>query len=267
MEITLDNIWQFIDVFALILVRVTCVLILSPIFGRRNMPAMLKIGFGFMISVIILPMILPTMDINSIQRYNNILEFALLVLNEFLTGLILGFISYMLFTALYIAGEMIDTQIGFGMVNVLDPQSNIQVPIIANFLNIFAVLVFLLIDGHHMLISAIFYSYQVLPIGNVPIKNAVTTDIIKMFRDVFIIGFKIAAPIIAAIFVVDLILGILTKTMPQMNVFVVGLPFKIVIGLITIMLVLPIFINIMEAIINGMYMDLETIMRDMILNE
>lgn len=256
----MENIWQYADVFILILVRATSLFIISPVFGRKNMPAMLKIGFGVIIAFIILP----TIDITSIQKYDSVLQYSLVVVNEFLIGLVLGFISYMSFTALYIAGEIIDTQIGFGMVNVIDPQSNIQMPVMANFLNIFAMLIFLLLDGHHVIISAIFYSYKVLPIGVMSVNSLVVNDFVKIFADMFIIGFKIAAPVTAAILIADLVLGILARTVPQMHVFEVGMPLKIVIGLGAVMVMIPIFITILDVIINGMYQDLETIMKDMV---
>ena len=261
MNALLQNLPNYVNVYLFVLVRVTSLFIVSPIFDRRNMPIMIKLGFGLLISFIIIP----TIDMNTIKQYDNIFEILTVVLNEFMVGLILGFISYMAFQAIYIAGQIIDMQIGFSMVNTLDPQSNIQMPITATFFNILAMLIFLALNGHHMLISAVFYSYKILPIGSATLGNALVTDVVRMFSDMFVIGFKIAGPIMAAIFITDLALGILSKTVPQMNVFVVGMPIKILIGFVVLIAMLPVFVTIMEVVLDGMYGDLEKVIKGMVL--
>ncbi|WP_094547404.1 flagellar biosynthetic protein FliR [Petroclostridium xylanilyticum] len=261
MNIGFDIILRYIEIFLLVMVRVTSLFIISPIFGRKNMPNLMKIGFGLMIALIITP----TLDLTVTSENKHILQYLLLVFNEFIVGLILGFISYMAFSALYIAGQIIDMQIGFGMVNVFDPQSNIQIPVIANFYFIIAMLMFLSIDGHHMIISSIFYSYKVLPIGTAAISSILVSDVVRIFGDMFIIGFKIAGPVIAAIFITDVALGILARTVPQMNVFIVGMPLKIVIGMVTLALVIAVFPIIMDVMVNGIYRDLETVLKDMVI--
>lgn len=260
MNTLLQNLPNYVNVFLFVLIRVTSIFIVSPIFGRRNMPTMLKLGFGVLISFIIFP----TIDLNAVKKYDSVFEIVSVILNEFMVGLILGFVSYMCFQAIYIAGQIIDMQVGFSMVNTLDPQSNIQMPITATFFNIIAMLLFLALNGHHMLISAVFYSYKILPIGSATLGNVLMTDMLKMFSDMFVIGFKIAAPIMAAIFITDLALGILSKTVPQMNVFVVGMPIKIFVGIVVLVMMLPVFSSIMEVLLDGMYADLEKVIRGMV---
>ncbi|WHH58950.1 flagellar biosynthetic protein FliR [Petroclostridium sp. X23] len=260
MNILFGSVLEYIDIFLLVLVRVTALFVISPIFGRKNMPNIFKIGFGLMLAMIITP----TLEANGILAEQHILQFVMLVFNEFCIGLILGFVSYMAFSALYVAGQIIDMQIGFGMVNVLDPQTNIQIPVIANFYFIISMMMFLALDGHHMIISSIFYSYKVLPIGEGAVTTALLDNMVKMFGDMFIIGFKIASPIIAAVFITDVALGILARTVPQMNVFVVGMPLKIVIGIGVLIITVAVFPIIMEVILNGMYKDLEAVLKDMV---
>ncbi|MDK2932299.1 MAG: flagellar biosynthesis protein FliR [Clostridiales bacterium] len=261
MDIGLINLSGYMDVFVLILIRVTALFIISPIFARKSVPNILKIGFAMLVALIIMPM----MDMSTATKDRTVLQYALLVFNEFSIGVILGFVSYMAFSALYIAGQMIDMQIGFGIVSVIDPQSNIQIPVIANFYYIIAMLMFLNLNGHHILISSIFYSYKVLPIGTAMVSNILINDIVRMFSDMFIIGFKIAAPIVAATFVTNVALGILARTVPQMNIFIVGMPLKIAVGLATLMFVIPMFSIIMDVIVNGMSRDLKTVLEGMII--
>jgi len=150
-----------IDIFVLIFVRMTGLFVAAPIFGRRNIPSYFKIGFSFMLALI-LANIMPAPEIDYQQ---NIYQYVLMVIKEFIVGLTIGYIAYMVFTAIYLAGQLIDMQIGFGLVNVLDPISNIQVPITANFYFIISMLVLLMVNGHHMLIKVLFESYSYIPLG------------------------------------------------------------------------------------------------------
>ena len=260
MDIGLEFVLAYIDVFLLTFVRVTAIFILSPIFGSRNLPHIFKMSLALIIALIIAPMIGPETQI----EYNGWLQYASVIFIEFLVGLILGFVCYMAFLSLYLAGQIIDMQVGFGMVNVIDPQSNMQVPVVANLYNIIALLMLFSINGHHMIISSLFYSYKILPIGTAVITEVLVVDVVRMFGEMFSIAFKITAPIIAAIFITNVALGILAKTVPQMNVFMVGMPLKIIIGLLTLILVIPMFSVVMDNIVNGMFHDIGTVLKDMI---
>lgn len=236
-----------IEVFLLIFIRMTGLFVIAPIFGRANIPAVFKIGFSFMLALILVN----TISIQNIV-ISNIYEFAALVVREFIIGITLGYVSYMIFTAIYVAGELIDMQIGFGVVNVIDPVSNIQVSITSTFYFILCMLFFLLCNGHHVLIRALFNSYDYIPIGKAVFGDGLQSRIIEVFGGVFLIAFKIAAPILAAILVTDVALGVLSKTVPQLNVFVVGMPLKIILGLAVLVLTMPLFVSIVETLIKGM---------------
>lgn len=260
MDIAFESIMNYSNIFILVLIRITALFIISPVFGRKNTPTIFKICFGLFLTLIIAP----TIDVNTLNEVNSILEYTLLVFNEFIIGLILGFVTYITFSTLYIAGQIIDMEMGFGMVNVIDPQSNIQIPVVANFYNTIAMLMFLSLNGHHMIVSSIFHSYKVLPIGTTIVAKLLTDDIVRMFADMFIIGFKVAGPVIAAIFITNIALGILARTVPQINIFVLGIPIKIFVGLGVLVLVIPMFSVIMDIIISDMYGNLDTIIKGMI---
>ena len=204
-----------------------------------------------------------TISVSELSYYNNIYIYMALIFKEFIVGLIIGFIAYLVFNAIYIAGQIIDMQIGFGMVNVLDPISNIQVPITSNFYFIISMLVFLIVNGHHVLIKALFDSFKMLPIGSAVFKEQLLTDIFRIFGNIFAIGFKISAPIIAAILITDIALGVISKTVPQLNVFVVGMPLKIGLGLMVMILTIPMFISLVDVLINGMDSDILTVLKDL----
>jgi flagellar biosynthetic protein FliR len=217
-----------LDLFLLVIVRMTSLFVISPIFGRQNLPTAFKIGFAVMCSIILVNVI----QLPDLAYANNIILFAILVVKEFAVGLIIGFISYLIFTAIYLAGQIIDTQIGFGIVNVLDPISNIQIPITANLYYILTTLFFLMINGHHMIISALFKSFEIIPPGQEAFQNVMVAHLVKVMLEVFTIAIKLSTPVIIAILLSDVVLGIISRSMPEMNIFVVGMPLKIAVGLI-----------------------------------
>lgn len=236
------------DVFMLVFVRMTGLFVVSPIFGRRNIPAYFKIGFSFFIALILVN----TTAVQGFQYDGSILAYALLVIKEFIVGMSIGFIAYIAFTAIYVAGEIIDMQMGFGIVNVMDPISNIQVPVTSNLYFIMSMLLLLLMNGHHMLIKTIFDSFTTLPLGTVVFDASLADGLIAVFGTVFVTGFKIAAPVVAAILITDVALGTISRMVPQLNIFVIGMPLKIFIGLIILLITMPMFMNVMESIFKSM---------------
>lgn len=258
----MDNIYTILVdrfiVLILVFIRMSSLFVVTPVFGRREMPSYLKIGLAFFCSYIMVPLL---GDVSI--EYTNLLSFAAIAAKEFLVGVIIGYVSFLVFSALYIAGQIIDIQIGFGMVNVLDPTMNIQVPLTGNFIYIMSTLFFLTMDGHHILLSALFKSYSILPINGFEFAEAMVNNITAIFAEVFAIGFKISIPVLAAVLLSEVALGILSKTVPQMNVFVVGIPLKIGIGLITLFVMLPVFMQIMMVIFDRMYGYIYLIIRSM----
>jgi flagellar biosynthesis protein FliR len=237
-----------LNVFFLVFVRVTGLFVVAPIFGRKNMPSYYKIGFSFFIALIMMN----TISVTGLENVTTIWEYGPLVLKEFLVGVTLGYVGYIVFTGIYIAGQIIDMKIGFGVVNVVDPQSNIQVPITANFYTTITMLIFLVSRGHYLLIRALSESYSMVSIGEASFSSLLMEDILRLFGSVFSIGFKIAIPIVAAVFVADIGLGIIAKTVPQLNIFVVGMPLKIAMGFAIIFITIPSFMGIVNLLTRGL---------------
>lgn len=245
----LDSIFNLWTIFLLVLVRITGMFFMSPIFGRGNLPSYFKIGFSFMFSIIVAQSI-PVVDLSV---YTTLASYVFLIGKELLIGIMLGFISYLVFSSIYIAGQMIDMRIGFGMVSVFDPLSNIQIPITADFYAIIATLMMLVTDSHHLLIRAMVESFTLLPIGEAQFSGVLLKQVVDLFTQVFLLGFKIAAPVTAVILITDLSLGIISKSMPQLNVFMLGMPIKIILGLSVILITLTAFRGVVNVIIQGTY--------------
>lgn len=238
------------QLFILILVRVTGLFVISPIFGRNNLPTIMKVGLSVTVAFILLPLKADTFYL-SIDNYKVLIFWSM---SEFLIGIIIGFIASTYFTAVYLAGTIIDIQMGFGMVNIMDPQTNVQMPLMGGFYNVLITLLFLNINGHHKLIQSLIYSYEVLPIGfNIPINQNIINYMVKIFIEIFVLAFQLSAPILIAIFLGNVVLGILARTMPQMNIFIVGLPFKILIGIVIILISLQLFPHYSESLFDKMF--------------
>ena len=236
------------DAILLIFIRMTGLFILSPVFGRQNMPAIFKIGFSFFLTVIFVS----TIDSFSLDYQDSLLLYTIYAAKELAIGIIMGYVTYVIVSGIYLGGQLIDMQIGFSFANVVDPITNIQVPLTSNFYYTYFILVFLLINGHHMLIRALFYSFQVLPIEKLTFSGAVIPELTSLMGEMFGIALRIAAPIICAIFIADVVLGILSKTMPEMNVFMLGMPIKIIIGFIIMTITISGSVSIAEGLVSLM---------------
>jgi flagellar biosynthetic protein FliR len=247
MENVMQELMIKFEIFLMLLARCSAIFLITPIFGRRNLPAVFKIGLAFIISIILVNVVEAPQTM-----YGSFIEIAGFIIKEVIIGLIIGFVTYVIFASIYFAGQIIDMKTGFGIVNVLDPQTNTQVPIIGNFLYIFTLVAFITIDGHHMMLSALVRSFQIVPVGKLQITVEAVNVFAEIMMDTFIIGFKISAPVIAAILLTDVALGILAKTMPQMNVFMVGMPLKILVGIFTLMIMIPVFSTVIEALLRNM---------------
>lgn len=259
MEIPIGMMLNGIDVFLLVFVRMSGLFVIAPIFGRRNIPVYFKVGFSLLLAIILVN----TVKMPSLNYGNSFYEYIFLVLKEFLVGITIGYVSYLVLTSVYVAGQIIDMQVGFGMVNVIDPVSNIQVPITSNFYFIMSMLVFLWANGHHIIIKALFESYKFIPLGTAVFGTALLQDILRVFGSIFVIGFKLAAPITAAILISDIALGVASKSVPQLNVFVIGMPLKIVLGLLIMIVTMPLFISFVDVLINGMSSEMFNFIKDM----
>lgn len=246
-----DLLFNKYELFLLILVRTSGIFFISPFFSSQNVPNTMKIGLTLLLSSILTF----TLEINP-EIQGSLL--VVLIIKELMVGIIIGFISYLFFSTFYVMGQIVDMNIGFGMVNVIDPQNRIQVPLMGNFYYILAFLLLLSVNGHHVIINALVDSYEYIPIGVFKFKMDIGYFILDIVSQIFTTGFKLSVPVVAIIFLLDLLLGVLVRTIPQMNVFVVGLPLKIIIGMTIILLSIPIFSaitmnsfnNIVEEIYN-----------------
>lgn len=249
---------QHLPVFILAMIRIMSFLVTVPIFSYRNIPSGYKIGLGFFLALLITPSI-QVQGLQIIDEY-----FILLAMKEVVVGLSVGFIAAMIFYAIQIAGGFIDLQMGFAMANVFDPQTGIQTPITGRYFYIFAILLLLSINGHHMLINGIMNSFDLVPIDKLVFMNqtgSIAHFVLVAFKKMFLIAFQMAFPVVVCLFLVDLALGLVARTVPQINIFVVGFPLKIFVGFVVIILTLSTVFFMVDRIFAEMMDAMSTLLK------
>ncbi len=216
---------------------------IAPILSHSAIPNQIKLGFGLVITLIIIPTLpsIPDFDVFSFQG-------LLALVQQMIIGLAIGFSMRIVFSAVEIAGQLIGMTMGLGFASFYDPQSQGQSTAISQFLLLVASLVFLSLDGHLLIISAIAESFMTMPIGS----QATGVDAMKLVSwggQIFSSGLLLALPAVAALLITNMALGILTKTAPQLNLFGIGFPVTLTVGILIIVLTLPGMLKPLENMI------------------
>ncbi len=228
--------------FLVCLARVAGFVAAIPIILASQTPAQVKAGLVFMITLVLFPVMEPSIPPVSFQP----VTFILLMVSEVLIGSMIGLIARMIFTAVEYGGTVIGYQMGFAAANVFDPQNQRQISLISQFQNIFAILIFLAVDGHHVFLQVAAESYKLLPPGAFNISGEAIPYLLKLSSRIFFLGIQFSAPILAVLLLSGLILGILARVFPQLNVFLLSFPLNIGISFTVIGLTLPLVTTLLR---------------------
>jgi len=237
--ILLFEVYNSVDILLIVLVRLIGFFIMLPLFSGTTIPMYIRILFIVPLAYVIFT----SGVVSSIYYHDSLVGLTVLLIGEFFVGFSLSFVVYIIFTLMYLAGQLIDHQMGFAMVSVLDPVAQIQVPITGNLLNIMTILLLIRSGGFNYFVAAIYRSFEFLPVGEAQILNNefLSYYIIGLFVRYFILGVQLAMPIVGTVLLVDVSMGFLVKAAPQMNVFVVGIPIKMAVGMLILHTVIPSF--------------------------
>jgi flagellar biosynthesis protein FliR len=236
-----------IRTYLLVLLRVSIFLFMFPIFSSPVFPATLKMGFAMVMSLLFYSVV--PVDLTRFPL--DVISTGLLVLAEFMVGLALGLCLRIFFGSVQLAGQVIGFQMGFAMINVVDPQSGANVSIMDQIGYWVCVVVFLIINGHHIIISALINSFELVPIGVFVMQKILLLKLLDLAGGLFIVAIKIGAPVIAALFFVSVGFGLISKFAPQMNVMIVAFPLKIVVGLFLFGLTLEVIVIVTREYVAG----------------
>lgn len=245
MELLLSDPYTYLDTYLLVFVRVLGMMLIVPVFSNKSVPYMAKVAFAIFLSMVIISAIPVQASVSS----TDVVNFGLAVIIEFVTGYTMGFGAYMVFAVLSLAGQFIDMQIGFSMVNVFDPMSQIQLTITGNLYYYILMMIAIITHAHHYFIRALLYSFKVIPLGGMVISPALNTAIIGYMENFFILALRIGAPIFFVMLITNVVLGVLARAVPSLNMFVIGFPIKIIFGLVTIFIMLTSFATFSDILI------------------
>lgn len=240
--------YQECEAFFLILIRVSVVLFMFPFFSARVIPVLVKVGLALVITVILYPVISDKMG----PFPHTVWGMGQVVLSEFIIGMILGLLVQMFFEGVKMMGQLVGFQTGFAITNILDPQSGMQVSILSNMAYLVAMVLFLVLNGHHILLSAMRESFEIINVGSMGLNRQIFQTIVLTSSDMFAIAIKIGAPAIAALLFTKVAFGLITKLMPQMNIMIVAFPVQIVIGLLFFGICLNVLLRSMEKYLGGL---------------
>lgn len=242
---------SILPVFILIFIRCTAFLWASPLLALPGIPMVVKFGLGLLLTVLIYPL-----AADPGEMYGGLLGLAMMSVRETAVGLAMGFICTMTFNALRMAGQLMDLNIGFAMSQVMDPATGSMNTLLGRFFYFATLVTFLCVDGHHGLIWGLAKSYQVLPLNTATISGPVVLFVIRVFADAITLALKVAIPITGVLVMTDIALGMMGRTAPQINIFMLGFPFKIGLGLISISILLPLLGAVFASVFDQMHKDL-----------
>ncbi len=211
--------------FLTITVRLSGLMLFAPFFGSASLPPRIKAALVLALSALLYPMLSPTLT------HRDLSDWPVLVFGELLIGAALGIATNLVFDAVQMAGQVLSVQMGYSLVNILDPQTQVDSTVMAMFHQTIALLIFLRLDVHLWLLRAIARSFAVLPPGHVHLSAAFTTALLRGAGSVFSLGVHMAAPVLSATFLTDIILGLLGRASPQAPLMLMGPAVKSVLGL------------------------------------
>ena len=233
MDLQLFPLQQFQE-FLLCLARVLALVAAIPAFAGSAISGRIKIGLAVATSLLLFPAMAPHIP----KVAFTLTEFGLLIVNEVLLGVMIGLVTQMVFAAVSFGGTVIGYQMGFAAANIFDPQTTQQLSLMSQFANILALLVFLALDMHHFFFRALVESYHLLPPGPLDFSHGAVEELMRLASRMFVLGVKFSAPVLTLLLLTNLVLGILARVFPQLNVFMLSFPLNIGIAFLVIGLTL-----------------------------
>lgn len=251
-----EEIFTEINVHLFVFVRIAGMLVFNPFLARRNMPSQMRVAFILGLTLVIAPGVngAPVADIAGI-------ELMVAMARELFLGLSCGFVAQLYYYFIFYAGDIMDQQMGMSMAKVFDPGTSIQMSISGSLLSMLLALYFFVTDCHLLLIKLFDYSYEIIPVGASSMTIATVASVfIDLFLTVMGLALKLAVPIIAVVFIMDVTMGILMKLIPQIHVFVINMQFKVLTGMLMLFLLAGPISGFMSKYVDLMFSSMERIM-------
>ena len=246
------NTINLLPLFTIVLIRTASVLFFSPVYNQTSLPLIIKIGLALAIAVAIFP----TINNSQLTLPDNLVNFILLVFKELAIGFLIGYVATLAFGAFVMAGELISSEMGLSMAELVDPLFGDHISPISQLLQIVALILFFAINGHHWLINAMVISYKTVPITGFIESGFTISKLVQMFGGLFVSAIKVAAPVMIVMGLIVVVSGFLARSMPQLNIFLVIFPLKIIIGFLILAMLFPFITRSMEYLLNLLRKDI-----------
>lgn len=243
--------------FMLVLSRVGGIFAALPVFGGRTLPLRIKAVTVIMITLVCFP----TLKVSIPQIPTDVFTLALLLFSEVMVGLTLALITQVIFAAVEFSGQIIGMQMGLTISSIIDPSQGTQTQIMSVIQSLFATLIFLSLNIHHIFIRAIMDSFKVIPLGGWHLSGQLINFLVIRTADIFIIGIRLAAPVMVAMLLTTVALGIMARAFPQMNIFMISMPLNIGLGLMIMGMTLSIFFHVIEVSFGQLNAQIQALLR------
>ena len=227
--------WPEVATFILVFGRTTGLIVAAPFWGSRTVPIVVRVWVAVLLSIATYPLV----RIIAWPDGISILSLSLGLAGEIFLGLVLGWLAQLLFAGVRLAGQEIEIKSGLGLIQLVDPHEGGTSGVFSAFLEIMAGMIFFSLNGHHLLIQALASSYNVFPLAGEKFFARVAAGVVNSSGEIFAIALRVAAPVLIGLLLSDVVLGILSRAIPQMNVFMVAQPLQFGFGLLLLMLSLP----------------------------
>lgn len=249
---------ELMQAFILVLVRTTVIIMMVPVLGERTVPARIKTALSLLVALLVFPLVRTQL---SYPPVGALLPLILRIGGEILLGVCIGMTARFIFAGIQMAGELIGFQMGFSVASVIDPTANVQVNILGEFQYMVSMLIFLVINGHHVFLSALAESFNVTALPTVSHPGELLSVMVNLSGDIFIIAVKISAPIMTVLLFINVAMGLVARTVPQMNVFIVSFPLQISVGLIFLGLTASVFVQLLQRMFSGLAQEIALVMK------
>lgn len=255
-SVTSAQLDAWLAAFLFPMARIMGMLASAPFFGNRAQPARIRLVAGLVITVALVPA-LPTPAAIPAGSWIGLAVLA----QQIVIGLLLGFTLRIAFAAIDVAGELIGMQMGLSFAVFYDPQHGGQTPVLSEFLGLLTTLIFLAMNGHLLILQVLAESFRLLPVGTTPIGAGGFAAFLAWSSTLFAAGLLLALPLIAALLIANLAMGVLARVAPQLNIFAVGFPVTLLAGFVVLMFSIPYFGAAMEKLFDGAFRNMAQILR------
>jgi flagellar biosynthetic protein FliR len=246
-----------LETLLLIFIRTSAMLFVFPIFSAAQIPMLVRFGLSALIAFIVYP------TVPAIAALTDLDGLLAAVVSQIILGVVVGFVAYLVFMGIEFAGEIIDIQVGFAVANILNPSTQQQVTIIGELQLTLATLLFLISNSYIPMLAGIGGSFHLVPLPFIALPPALAGSVMTFVQMSVLIVFQIAAPAAVSLFLVNVALGLMSRVAPQMNVFVVGFPLQIGIGLVMLALGVPLLAAVAPQLFSDSAHHMDAVMRGM----